>query len=57
MQFTVFWIMNIKTQWIPNIEIHSVNMTKIRTETRQRINEVSYIRIVYLCLEIMSEHV
>ena len=49
--------MNIKTQGIPNIEIRSVNMTKIRTETRQRINEVSYIRIVYLCLEIMSEHV
>ena len=58
MQFTVSWIMDIRTQWIPNMETHSVNMIKIRTETRQRINEVSLQQnCLFICLFMSKNHV
>ena len=56
--YCVFWIMDIRTQWIPNMETHSVNMIKIRTETRQRINEVSLQQnCLFICLFMSKNHV
>ena len=56
--YCVFWIMDIRTQWIPNMETHSVNIIIIRTETRQRINEVSLQQnCLFICLFISKNHV
>ena len=56
--YCVFWKMDIRTQWIPNMETHSVNMIKIRTETRQRINEVSLQQnCLFICLFMSKNHV
>ena len=58
MQFTLsFWIIDIRTKWIPNMETHSVNMIKIRTETRRRINEVSWQQnYLFICLFMSRNH-
>ena len=40
------------------METHSVNMIKIRTETRQRINEVSLQQnCLFICLFMSKNHV
>ena len=56
--YCVLWIMDIRTQWIPNMETHSVNMIKITTETRQGINGVSLQQnCLFICLFMSKNHV
>ena len=47
MQFTIFWIIVIGIRWILNVDTSSINFVRIRTETRQRINEVHCSRGIY----------
>ena len=56
--YCVFWIMDIRTQWMPNMETDSVNMTEIKREARQRINKVSLQQnFLFICLFTSKNHV
>ena len=56
--FTYITVKIIRAGWIPNMETHSANMIKTRTETRQRVNEVSLKQnCLFICLFMSKNHV